>query len=299
MDNYRILLAGRNRALIDHFFIQMDDEFECMTTSTRPEDILNHLDAVRFDAFLYCIQKEDREDYPMIMGYKDKFLRRGVAFMVAGYKEECDNFQKVTGRMAVNGYNIPIPMNEVKAAVKDAVKKRNMAMATIDAQINSMKAAGPASASDSDKSPASAPDSDNKTAASVQTESVDQAADESKKRVLVIDDDPMVLKLIKGHLGEHYDVASAISGRVAYKFMESKSVDLILLDYEMPEENGPQVYENIRKMDGEIRNVPIVFLTGVTEREKLVKALSLKPNGYLPKPINGTKLVSTVSKLIG
>jgi CheY-like chemotaxis protein len=67
----------------------------------------------------------------------------------------------------------------------------------------------------------------------------------------------------------------------------------------MPEENGPMVYENIRKMEGEIRNVPIVFLTGITDREKLVKALSLRPNGYLPKPVNGPKLASMVSKLIG
>ncbi len=290
MDNYRILLAGRNRSLIDHFFIQMDDEFECMTTSTRPEDILNHIDAVKFDAFIYCIQKEDREDYPMIMGYKEKFLRRGVAFMAAGYKDECDNFQKVTGRMAVYSYNIPIPMSDVMSAVREAAEKYKTAMAAIEAQINGMKAAGAGTAPASDAA---------QTAAPAAQEAAAQPAEEAKRRVLVIDDDPMVLKLIKGHLGEHYDVASAISGKVAYKFMENKSVDLILLDYEMPEENGPQVYENIRKMEGEIRNVPIVFLTGVTEREKLVKALSLKPNGYLPKPINGPKLVSTVSKLIG
>ncbi len=279
MDTHRILLAGRNRTLIDHIFIQMDDEFECMTTSTRPEDILNHLNAIRYDAFIYCIQKEDRDDYQMIMGYKEKFLRKGTAFMVAGYKEECDTFQKTTGHMAVYTYEIPISIADVKNAVKEAAEKYATAMAAIEAQISGAKAA--------DAPAAAAPAADA------------GAAESDRKRILVIDDDPMVLKLVKGHLGEEYDIASAISGKVAYKFLASKKVDLILLDYEMPEENGPMVYENIRKMDGEVKNAPIVFLTGITEREKLVKALSLKPNGYLPKPINGPKLISTVSKLIG
>ncbi len=277
MDTHRILLAGRNRTLIDHIFIQMDDEFECMTTSTRPEDILNHLNAIRYDAFIYCIQKEDRDDYQMIMGYKERFLRKGTAFMVAGYKEECDTFQKTTGHMAVYTYNIPIVIGDVKNAVKEAADKYATAMAAIEAQISGFKAMSTPEIS-APETPAPEPD---------------------RKRILVIDDDPMVLKLVKGHLGEEYDIASAISGKVAYKFLASKKVDLILLDYEMPEENGPQVYENIRKMEGEVKNSPIVFLTGITEREKLVKALSLKPNGYLPKPINGPKLISTVSKLIG
>ena len=138
--------------------------------------------------------------------------------------------------------------------------------------------------------------SSNKSASSSPVHEPEKEAD--RKRILVIDDDPMVLKLVKGHLGEEYDIASAISGKIAYKFLENKKVDLILLDYEMPEENGPMVYANIRKMDSEVKNVPIVFLTGVREKEKLVTALALRPNGYLPKPINGEKLISTVSKFL-
>ncbi len=286
METYRILLAGRNKALIDHMFIQMDDDFECMTTSTRPEDILNHINLTRFDAFVYCVQKEDRDDYRMIMGYKDRFIRKGTCFIVAGYKDECDEFQKVTGHMASLSYVVPIAIDKVKSDIIFATNKYKAAMAEIEAKIGGNIPAAPTS----DITPAPA---------SVQTAVPPTPVATDRKRILVIDDDPMVLKLIKGHLGEEYDIASAISGKVAYKFLENKSVDLILLDYEMPEENGPAVYENIRRMEGNIKNVPIVFLTGVTEREKLVKALSLKPNGYLPKPINGPKLVSTVSKLIG
>ena len=65
-----------------------------------------------------------------------------------------------------------------------------------------------------------------------------------RKHVLVIDDDPIMLKVVKEHLHENYDVATAISGKIAYKFLESKSTDIILLDYEMPGEDGPDVLIN-------------------------------------------------------
>ncbi len=279
MDTHRILLTGKNRALIDHIFIQMDDEYECMTTSMRPEDILNHLNAIRYDAFVYCLQKDDNDDdYRMIMGYKGKFIRKGTAIIVSGHKEECDRFQKVTDHMATYTYSIPIAINDLKNTVKESAEKYDEAMAAIDAQISGDK-------------PVAAP-------AAPEPAADTPAEDPNRKRILVIDDDPMVLKLVKAHLDAEYNVASAISGKIAYKYLATKKVDLILLDYEMPEENGPQVYANIRNMDSEVKNVPIVFLTGVTEREKLVKALMLKPNGYMAKPVSGPKLISTVSKLI-
>ena len=55
-----------------------------------------------------------------------------------------------------------------------------------------------------------------------------------KKHVLVIDDDILMLKSLKEQLHEKYDVATALTGKLGLKFLESKKVDLILLDYEMP-----------------------------------------------------------------
>ena len=275
MDSCRILLAGKNKLLIDHIFLQLDNDFECMTTSTRPDDIINHLNAIRYDAFIYCVQQEDRDDYQMIMGYKDTFLRKGTSFIVAGYKEECDLFQKTSGYMATNTYTIPLAVEDLKKTIKEVAEKNAAKRAALEAHMGG---------------------SSNKSASASPVHEPEKEAE--RKRILVVDDDPMVLKLVKGHLGEEYDIASAISGKIVYKFLENKKVDLILLDYEMPEENGPMVYSNIRKMDSEVKNVPIVFLTGVREKEKLVTALALRPNGYLPKPINGEKLISTVSKFL-
>ena len=119
-----------------------------------------------------------------------------------------------------------------------------------------------------------------------------------RKHVLVIDDDPGMLKIIKEHLHENYDVATAISGRIAYKFLETKKTDLILLDYEMPMENGLQVLQNLRKNE-ELASIPVLFLTGINDREKIKQVMMMKPQGYLLKPIDKEKLLGTIEKFIG
>ena len=132
-------------------------------------------------------------------------------------------------------------------------------------------------------------------------QSVSRQAEEEKirrKHVLTIDDDPMMLKLIKEHLHHKYDVSIAKGGLMAYKFLEKHETDLILLDYEMPIEDGPTVFKNIRQMKGK-ENIPIVFLTGLSEKEKIIEVIRLKPQGYLLKPIDRANLLDKIDALIG
>ncbi len=119
-----------------------------------------------------------------------------------------------------------------------------------------------------------------------------------RQHILVVDDNSIMLKLIKEYLHEKYDVATAVSGRIALKFLERKSTDLILLDYEMPGENGPAVLAQLRAREA-TRNIPVVFLTGVMESRKIQEALRLKPQSYLLKPVDREKLLGTIEKIIG
>lgn len=57
---YKALLAGKNNSIIDDFFVQMNDTFESVTTSTRYEDIIRHIKYFRPDIFVYCIHNEPR-----------------------------------------------------------------------------------------------------------------------------------------------------------------------------------------------------------------------------------------------
>ena len=116
-------------------------------------------------------------------------------------------------------------------------------------------------------------------------------------RILVIDDNPLMLKVIKEHLHEDYDLATATSGQVALRFLQRRQVDLILLDYEMPDEDGPAVLKKLRANE-QTADVPVVFLTGISDRKKIQKALMLQPDGYLLKPIDHEKLINTIKQYI-
>lgn len=119
----------------------------------------------------------------------------------------------------------------------------------------------------------------------------------TRKKILVIDDDPLVLKTVRDILGESYEVAVSRSGAVAYRYLESTHVDLILLDYEMPGEKGTSVMQNIHKIPF-AHGTPVVFLTGAADSKTVAEILVLKPKGYLLKPVSKNKLLAKVGEVL-
>ena len=115
---------------------------------------------------------------------------------------------------------------------------------------------------------------------------------------MVIDDDPMMLKLVNEQLHERYNVATAISGKLAFTFLEKKHTDLILLDYEMPVINGGEVLKKLRENPA-TKDIPVVFLTGVSNRSTIQEVLAMKPQGYLLKPIDSENLFKVIMDVLG
>ena len=118
-----------------------------------------------------------------------------------------------------------------------------------------------------------------------------------QKRILVVDDDSMNLMRTKMILGKDYDVFLSSSGIEALDTMKREEMDLVLLDIEMPEMNGPAVLEELRK-DPYLATIPVVFLTGINDVEKIKNALALKPQGYLLKPVEKEALIAKIRELI-
>jgi CheY-like chemotaxis protein len=118
-----------------------------------------------------------------------------------------------------------------------------------------------------------------------------------RHRVLVIDDATIVHKTIKAYLNPEYEVATAISGKVALRFLMAKEVSLILLDYEMPEMDGPTVLQKLRE-NPELASIPVVFLTGINDVDKIKNALALKPQGYLLKPVDAKALMNKMHEIV-
>jgi len=265
MDKFHLLLAGKNKSIVDDFFNHMQETFDILTTSLRYDDMSNHLDYFAPHFFVICLNGESRDDLTRIMELKRKLDKKEIIVAAVGIKEEIDEFQKTTNFMAELELPKPITVEVIKEQLFDLYKEKERQKE--EERQKELKAMA-------------------------------EAAAKARKHVLIIDDDPMMLKLIKEQLHEGYDVATAISGKIAYKFLENKVTDLILLDYEMPVESGPEVYEKLRAMPS-LEGKPIIFLTGVTEKEKITKVLMLKPQGYLLKPIERDKLLETIEKYIG
>ena len=116
-----------------------------------------------------------------------------------------------------------------------------------------------------------------------------------RKSILIVDDDPQYLTLVREWLRGHYKVAMANSGLQAIKWLGKNTVDLILLDHEMPVTSGPQVLEMLRS-DPETRSIPVMFLTGKGDKESVMAVVALKPEGYFLKGIKKEELLEKLQE---
>lgn len=113
------------------------------------------------------------------------------------------------------------------------------------------------------------------------------------KRVLVVDDDQNMLQLLYAFLRDSYQVIMADNGKAALESLRSHKVDLVLLDNLMPGMNGKETLEEIRK-DEELKDLPVFFLTGVSDSTKISECLKLDPIGYILKPIGKFSLLAKI-----
>lgn len=103
-----------------------------------------------------------------------------------------------------------------------------------------------------------------------------------KKKILVVDDSAVVLQFMKELFDKDYEITQAQSGVAAIRCITLDKPDLVLLDYEMPICDGKQVLEMIRAEEAFV-DIPVIFLTGTVDKERLQQLLPLKPAGYLLK----------------
>ena len=118
-------------------------------------------------------------------------------------------------------------------------------------------------------------------------------AGEFRKSILVVDDDPQYLAMLREWLKSKYRVSMANSGLQAIKWLGKNKVDLILLDYEMPVTSGPQVLEMLRS-DEETKSIPVMFLTGKGDKQSVMSVVALKPEGYFLKGIEKDELLKNL-----
>ncbi len=121
--------------------------------------------------------------------------------------------------------------------------------------------------------------------------------DKKEQIVLVVDDDVTSLKLATGILEKDYRVAAAISGTMAFKYLENNRPDLILLDLNMPDMDGFEVMEKLHA-DPEYAKIPVIFLSAAQTPQSEAKCLMAGAVDYVSKPYIPLVLKSRVQRIL-
>jgi len=116
-----------------------------------------------------------------------------------------------------------------------------------------------------------------------------------KKLIFLVDDNPANLRIGKNVLSEKYTVATAPSASKLFSLLENNRPVLILLDIDMPGMDG---YEAIKilKLNHDTKNIPVIFLTGMTDSSNEEKGRSLGAVDYLTKPFDPQTLIACLEK---
>ncbi len=286
---YKVLINGRNSALVTDFIQHTEAFFNTLSTSECWQDILGHFKVFNPEAYICFVEPDYEKTIKQINSLKTSGYYNGAAIILIGDADTCNLIEEnarftadVLIRRPVTPDNLTLRITRYFDDMKEARERVKEKELERQAEEEAEHAALEAKAAE-----AVAKEKEAKAA---------DAANNEKKHILIVDDDRTVLKLLKTALSDKYEVTTMINGVMLEKFLEAKPVDLIILDYEMPIETGADIFKRLKKNPKAVR-IPVCFLTGVSDREKIMEVMSLKPHGYLLKPIDMDMLSATIRNL--
>lgn len=118
-----------------------------------------------------------------------------------------------------------------------------------------------------------------------------------KKQILIVDDEPSILKLLNFILAKQYSIHSVESGFKAHLWLEDRHFpDIIILDLHMPHFDGTSFLKSI-KISGFYRDIPVIILSAAEDLDNIITNLPFKVEGYFPKPFNPEKLKDKIAQI--
>jgi DNA-binding response OmpR family regulator len=112
-----------------------------------------------------------------------------------------------------------------------------------------------------------------------------------KQTVLVVDDEPKILELVKSYLEMNgFNALCAKNGREGMAFFEEQGADLILLDLMLPDFSGEAFCKKIRQ----VSNIPVIVITAKVEEESIINSLNIGADDYVTKPFSPRQLMARV-----
>ena len=116
-----------------------------------------------------------------------------------------------------------------------------------------------------------------------------------KKKILIVDDEVSITKLLKYALerSERYEVRCENEGAGIFPAIRSFSPDLIILDVNLPDAQGGDISASLQE-DPALRNIPVIFLTGMISQEEAKSGLTIAGRPAVSKPVNFEVLVQCI-----
>ena len=118
-----------------------------------------------------------------------------------------------------------------------------------------------------------------------------------KRCILIVDDEKSNLNVLGHTLRREYTVYMAKTGKTGLEIADEFLPDLILLDIVMPDMDGYEVLSILKSSD-RLKNIPVVFVTGLTSKENIENGMSLGAAGYIFKPFKASEILEKVSGLV-
>ena len=117
---------------------------------------------------------------------------------------------------------------------------------------------------------------------------------EPRRRILIVDDEPLITEVLGEHFRGDFDVETALSGTDALTAIVRQRPDLVLLDINMPRMNGVEVLRDLKKIDD---SITVIMVTANEQVALAAEALKLGAFGYIPKPFDFRYLDHMVATL--
>lgn len=119
----------------------------------------------------------------------------------------------------------------------------------------------------------------------------------SKKRILAVDDNAIVLTRIENTLSNDYEVITVNSGVRALRYLEQEKPDLILLDIQMAHKDGIETLREIRNMEDR-DDIPVIMLTAVEDKEIVLESAKIGICDYILKPFYSDDLIKRIRRVL-
>ena len=117
------------------------------------------------------------------------------------------------------------------------------------------------------------------------------------KTILIVDDELSILKMLSDYLKSKYQIVTAINGQTALKFIKEKKPDLMIVDWMLPDIEGPEIVTRVRNFS-DSKDIPILMLTAKGEESDKIKGFSSGVDDFLVKPFLLSELDARINSLL-